>query len=158
MRKCAASTWLIPTNFGALVSAVAFSTLALGCVKKDDLIVWTAEAPSPDGKWLASADTLQNGGFGSADIYTTVHLTPARGTPAPIDVIGIDSQGPMPHPYVLDNAANKGGSIDLTMTWVTPTQLRITYADQPCTVVNLQVVKYAGIDVILQAVGQHHPC
>ncbi len=121
-------------------------------------MVWKAQSPSPDGLWIASADTVQNGGFGSADIYTTVHLKRVGDTSAPVDILGIDSQGPIPHPYVLDNVANKGGSIGLTMEWETPTHLRVTYVDRACTLVNLHMTKYAEVDISLQSMGEHSPC
>jgi hypothetical protein len=130
-----------------------------GCKpKREDLMVWKAQSPSPDGRWIATADTVQNGGFGSADIYTTVHLKRTGDTSAPVDVLGIDSQEPIPRPYVLDNVANKGGSIGLTMEWETPTRLRVTYIDQACTVVMLQMTTYAEVAISLQSVGKHPPC
>ena len=134
----------------AVVTTLAVSIVSTGCVRREDLMVWKAEARSADGLWLATADTVQNGGFGSADIYTTVHLARVGSKQSPVDVVGIDSQGPMPHPYVLDDVSNKGGSIDLTMTWASPTHLQVAYVAKPGTIVELQMVKYAGVDISLQ--------
>jgi hypothetical protein len=139
----------------AFPAILAISILITGCVKREDLIVWKAESRSADGRWLATADTIQNGGFGSGDIYTTVHLSRTGGKQSPVDVVGIDSQGPMPHPYVLDNVSNKGGSIELTMTWVSPTHLQVGYVAKPGTIVELQMVKYAGVDISLQGLSGH---
>src|SRR5205814_7685807 len=63
---------------------------------------------------------------------------------APDQVLGFSCLGPAPRPYVLDNA-NAGGTIDLTMKWVTPAHLDVTYDRHP----NLyfQVVKYSGINI-----------
>ncbi len=122
-------------------------------------MVWKATAPSPNGRWVATADTVQNGGFGSADIYTTVNLKRLGDDSGPVDIIGIDSRArPIPHPYVLDNVANKGGSIDLTMTWETPSHLRVTYTDQACTDVRRQLTKYAEVNITLQSSGPHPSC
>jgi hypothetical protein len=133
------------------VAALIFCFWGLGCTSRDDLIVWKADSPSPDGRWLATADTVQNGGFGSGDIFTTVHLRNTQGKPLSVDILGIDSQGPIPHPYVLDNVANQGGSINLTMTWAGPSRLNIGYTSKSGTVVSLQMLKYAGIDIFVVA-------
>jgi len=133
------------------VAALIFCLWGLGCTSRDDLIVWKADAPSPDGRWLATADTVQNGGFGSGDIFTTVRLRNTQGKPLSVDILGIDSQGPIPHPYVLDNVANQGGSINLTMTWAGPSRLNIGYTSKAGTVVSLQMLKYAGIDIFVVA-------
>jgi hypothetical protein len=118
-------------------AALIFCLWGTGCTSRDDLIVWKVDAPSPDGRWLATADTVQNGGFGSGDIFTTVHLR--------------NTQGPIPHPYVLDNVANQGGSINLTMAWAGPSRLNIGYTSKAGTVVSLQMLKYAGIDIFVVA-------
>jgi hypothetical protein len=131
------------------LSTLAVCLLGLGCTSRDDLIVWRADALSPDGRWVATADTVQNGGFGSGDIFTTVHLRNTQGKPYSVDVLGIDSQGPSPRPYVLDNVANRGGSIDLTMSWTGPSRLHLGYTSKTGTVVTLQMVKYAGIDILV---------
>lgn len=119
----------------------------------DDFAVWRTELRSPDGAWLASAETLQTGGFGSADIWTVVHLQQAFPNSHKTVVISIGSQGPIPHPYTLDNIANKGGSIGLAMTWVGPKRLVVKYAKQPGTVVNFQAVKLDGVEIELQALA-----
>ena len=51
----------------------------------------------------------------------------------------------MARPYVLDNVANKGGSINLTMKWITPSHLEVTFSGHPD--LYFQVVKYAGIEI-----------
>lgn len=119
--------------------------LASGCARKDDLVVWKEALPSPDGAWTASVDTVQNGGFGSGGISTSVYLSKAGDTKAPTEVLEFSSTGPIPRPYVLDNAANKGGSINLTMKWISPAHLDVTFTGHPD--MNLQVVKFAGIEI-----------
>lgn len=107
--------------------------------------VWKMRLPSPDGQWIATAETDQYGGFGTAYIATFVTLQ-RKGTPGHAEVIdSFDCNGPVPHTYVLDNVANRGGTIDLQIRWVTPTHLLITYRSNPSIV--LQVVKFSGIDI-----------
>ncbi len=50
-----------------------------------------------------------------------------------VEVIGIDSQGPIPHPYTLDNAVNKGGWLDLTMKWDGNSLTRDIYSATKCS-------------------------
>lgn len=51
----------------------AFALLA-GCGQHRDPPIWSAQAASPDGKLIASAQTMQSGGFGTADAWTNVSL------------------------------------------------------------------------------------
>jgi hypothetical protein len=120
----------------------------MSCVKKRDLTVWEAQVPSPDGTWIASADTVENGGFGSGGISTSVYLARAGSRGSPIEVLTFSCNGPMPRPYVLDNVTNKGGSIGLTMKWITPSHLHVAYGDHP--ELAFQAVKLAGIDITLE--------
>jgi hypothetical protein len=114
----------------------------------DDLTVWKAEVRSPDGIWIASARTIQNGGFGSAHIDTIVYLMQNNASQPPKDVLAFSCLGPVPRPYVLDNVANSGGTIDLTMKWVTPSHLDVTYDSHPD--LYFQVLKYGGINISVQ--------
>jgi hypothetical protein len=114
----------------------------------DDLTVWKAEVRSPDGTWIASARTIQNGGFGSGHIDTIVYLTQNNASRPLTEVLAFSCIGPVPRPYVLDNVANSGGTIDLTMKWVTPSHLDVTYDRHPD--LYFQVVKYGGINISVQ--------
>jgi hypothetical protein len=124
--------------------------LISGC--KDVPTIWRQEVQSPDGSWLAIAHTEQNGGFGSASITTGVDLKRIDGTVhsgRPVDILELWSNGPSPkRPYVLDNDANAGGMVNLTMKWLDPSHLEVTYDGQAR--VDFQVVKLAGIDISLQ--------
>lgn len=122
-------------------------TLSAACVNKDDLIVWKSELRSPNRTWVAIAETIQNGGFGSGDIYTAVYLQAAESKRPAIEVLGFDCQGPVPHAYVLDNVANRGGTIDLAMQWVTPSHLLVTYKGRPN--IRFQAVRLDGIEITL---------
>jgi hypothetical protein len=119
-----------------------------GCDRRRALTVWAAQVPSPDLQWIASADTIQNGGFGSGGISTSVYLARAGSRGSPIEVLTFSCDGPIPRPYVLDNVANKGGSIGLTMKWITSSHLHVVYEDHPQLA--FQAVKLAGIDITLE--------
>jgi len=110
--------------------------------------VWHEELPSPDGKWIAIAETQQGGGFGTAAILTTISLKGTKISNAPQVVLGFSCDGPVPRPYTLDNIANVGGTVDLKMQWVTPTHLDVTYRGHPD--VYLQTVKLWGTDISLR--------
>jgi hypothetical protein len=122
--------------FGYLRPARAALLLILGvagsgCDHLDDPTVWRAQFPSPDGQWIATALTTQYGGFGSALISTSVHLRRTDGSVSDTTVLELSCPGPIAHPYVLDNSANAGGSVHLSVTWDSPTALRIDYDSQP---------------------------
>jgi hypothetical protein len=116
-----------------------------GCTSKDEHAVWKEALLSPDAAWVASATTLQNGGFGSGGISTTVYLSRPGNANVPTEVLGFSCDGPIPRPYVLDNVANKGGSINLVMKWITPTHLEVTFSGRPD--LYFQAVKFAGIEI-----------
>ena len=113
--------------------------------------VWHAELTSPDGVWIAIADTAQNGGPGNASIVTTVSVKGNRISNGPQLVLGFDCDGPVPRPYTRDDVANAGGTIDLKMKWITSTHLDVTYSGHPN--VYLQTVKLWGVDISLQNVS-----
>jgi hypothetical protein len=117
-----------------------------GC--KDDATIWKTEVRSPAGAWAAVAETVQNGGFGSGSIDTQVYLRKTKDAGSQ-EVLGFLCDGPPAKPYVLDDA-NAGGTIDLKMTWVTPSHLLVTYDHHP----NLyfEVVKYGGIDITAEEI------
>ncbi len=66
-----------------------------------------------------------------------------------VRVLAFDCHGPVPRPYVLDNVANAGGTINLTMKWVTPSHMDVAYNGRAGDL-DFQVVKIAGIDISVQ--------
>ena len=128
--------------------ALSICLSASGCVKRDDLVVWTTQVDSPGGAWVASADTVQNGGFGSGGIETTVYLKRRSDHLPPVAVLGFSCAGPVPHPYVLDNVANRGGTINLKMQWSDPLHLHVTYSGDPS--INLETIKLQDVSITLQ--------
>jgi hypothetical protein len=119
--------------------------LASACARPT---VWHEEVPSPDGSWIAIAETVQNGGFGSAYIETTVSLKATHSSSAPVMILAFSCEGPVPRPYVLDNVANEGGTINLQMKWLTPSHLEVSYSGHPD--LTFQAVKLWGADISLR--------
>lgn len=121
---------------------------ASGCVNKNNNLVWIETLPSPDGKYIATAKTIQDGGFGSAYIGTEVDLEQAHIPKTQTTVVSFDCGGPVPRPYILDNAANKGGTINLSLKWTSPTELLVSYGGNP--IINFQAIKYQMITIKLE--------
>jgi hypothetical protein len=108
---------------------------ASGCHGADT--IWTAEAPSPDGRWLASASTVETSGFGTGDIETDVYLKWTKGSKSPVAVLGF-----------VHDPKSQVKTIDLSMKWVTPTRLEVTYNGHAS--VDLQVVRYGDVNISLR--------
>jgi hypothetical protein len=64
----------------------------------------------------------------------------------PFEILDFICDGPAAKAYVLDSA-NAGGTINLTMKWVTPRHLEVTYDGR--ATVNLQVVRFADVEISL---------
>ena len=105
---------------------------------------------SPAGTALAVAETLQEGGFGSAAVFTEVYISSNFPKIDRTQVIVLDCNGPIPHSYTLDNVANKGGSIGLVMRWPEPGHLLVTYTGS--AKVLTRMVRLAGIDITLEKI------
>ena len=118
------------------LTAIAACVLLCGCGPTK---TWSAEAPSPDGYWLAVARSEQWSGPGNAYDATTVYLKSLKGSHPPMQVLGFS------HEYA---------TMNLKMEWATPTHLHVTYGEsaRPRDHVSLdfQAVKCAGIDISLQ--------
>jgi hypothetical protein len=127
-------------------------SVAAGCVNKEQLVVWRAAVTSPDGRWTSIAETVQNGGFGSADVETTVYLDAAGSRGNPYPVLGLNSNSPVPHPYVLDNVANRGGTVGLNMNWINPSHLVVTYSGTPT--IDLETIKFSTVVITVNHVPE----
>jgi len=125
-----------------LLITIGVFVLGAGCGNAPT--IWKAEVRSPDGLWISSVRSVQNGGFGSASIDTVVYLKQTNRSEPPMEVLGLSCRGPAPRPYVLDEA-NAAGTINLRMKWVTPSHLEVTYDNHPD--LYFQVAKFGGIDV-----------
>jgi hypothetical protein len=112
---------------------------ASGCRGEDT--IWTAEAPSPDGRWLASASTVETSGFGTGDIETDVFLKWTKDSKSPEHLLGF-----------VHDPKSVSKTINLSMKWDSPSHLEVTY-DGHATV-DLQVVKYGDVDISLRDVSK----
>ena len=129
-----------------LVVAFIFLASVSGC--RHDPTVWRKEFRSPDGAWIATARTEQQGGFGSAWVETIVSIRKADGTVnrgKSFDVFSFPGGGRIPKTYVL---SDENLDPDLRVRWVSPTQLQISHlsAVDP----GLKVVRFADVDVSFQ--------
>ena len=125
-RRHAVRKALLLATFGACV-------LGVGCNGEGDMI-WSAEARSPDGSWIASASTVENGGFGTGSIQTLVYLKRTSVSTPPEAILSF-----------FHDASPGGRTIHLTMNWKTPSHLEVTYDGHAN--LGFQVAKYAGIDI-----------
>ena len=103
---------------------IAVCVLLSGCGPKR---IWSAEARSPDGHWVASARTDQYSGPGNAGLYTTVELRRTSGQKSPMEILLLDYQK------------------NVKMIWLTPSHLEMAYNTHAD--IDFQAVKCAGIDI-----------
>jgi hypothetical protein len=96
--------------------------------------IWSAEARSPDGHWLAIARTDQSIGPGTNFDVTVVYLKRTG-----------DSQPPTQILFLIHDEESGSDSIDLKMNWLMPSHLEVTYREHPT--LDFQAVKCAGIDI-----------
>ena len=60
-------------------------------------------------------------------------------------ILNFSCYGPAPRPYVLDNAANAGGTINLAMKWLTPSHLEVTYDGK--AEIAFELARVADVDI-----------
>lgn len=109
---------------------IAVCVLLSGCGPKT---IWSAEARSPDGHWVASARTDQYSGPGNAGLYTTVELRRTSGQKSPLEILLLDYQAAYP------------SEANVKMIWLTPSHLEMAYNTHAD--IDFQAVKCAGIDI-----------
>jgi len=128
---------------------IGVSVFATGCNGSDT--IWSAEARSPDGLWLAMAETVQTGGFGTGLTTTDVNLKWVRGSDRPETIL-----------VFVHDPKSVPDTIHLCMYWVTPSHLVVTYDGHPR--VDFQVVKDGDVEISLREIStktgdlQNWPC
>jgi hypothetical protein len=127
------------TPFGTMLLLLFLGGLCVlgGC--HDVAMTWSAEAQSPDGRWVATARSQQWGGPGTAYDATTVYLKQIEASKSPTQVLVFS------HQYA---------TMNLKMEWVTPTHLDVRYgpSSRPGDRVTLdfQVAKISGVDISVE--------
>ncbi|MBU6509706.1 MAG: hypothetical protein KGQ73_05935 [Gammaproteobacteria bacterium] len=110
---------------------------ASGC--QQPVTTWSAEVRSPDGLWLAVAQSRQWSGPGTAYDATIVSLKPLKGRQSPMEILDFS------HQYA---------TMNLEMNWITATHLNIVYgpSSRPGDQVSVtfQVARYAGIEISIE--------
>jgi hypothetical protein len=114
---------------------------ALFCGCQDVRTVWSAEARSPDGYWLASARTIQHSGPGTAGAESSVYLKRTADSSAPLLVLGF-----------LHHEDTLSSTINLTMKWASPSHLEVTY-DGRAASLEFQAVKSNGVEISVRDVS-----
>lgn len=94
--------------------------------------IWSGHKKSPDGHWIATAETIENAGFGSGDVETSVYV--AQNSQPPIEILV----------FINDNGRPIGVT-SVELSWKTPSHLDVTY--KAGARLDFQVVKCAGLDI-----------
>lgn len=130
------------SSCSAIRKVISFTIIGVcllmsGCERA--ITTWSAEARSPDGRWVASARSERLAGPGTAYDWTTVYLKWTKGGQAPMRVLAFSHYFP---------------TMNLKMEWITPTHLDVTYGENPRpgdrVHVDFQVVRYGNLDISLR--------
>jgi hypothetical protein len=136
-RKCPGMLTLIVLMMGGM------SVFQCACRAVET--VWSAEARSPDGFWLAIAETQQHGGFGTAGVVTTVYLKRTNRTNAFDRLLNPAPWRPIEILELFHDPRTTSTTINLSMRWSDRSHLEITYKGRPS--VDFQVMKCADIEI-----------
>jgi hypothetical protein len=127
----------IDSATGKAISLIVIGVCFLGSGCRNGQMTWSTEVRSPDGNWLASARTVENGGFGTGATQTIVDLKRIKDSKPPETVLAFLHDA--------SSASQPGATIHLTMKWDAPSHLDVTYDGHAS--LDFQVVKYGGIDI-----------
>ena len=96
---------------------------------------WSAQAKSPDGRYLVTAETLRLGGWGTAaPAQTTVDLNYTSGHQRSSEIL------------TFVNNADGSDGMNVGINWLSATQIELTYKGHPT--IEFQAVKCRGVDII----------
>lgn len=103
-----------------------------GC--KNSERTWSAQVKSPDGKFIATGETLEPGGWGTgAPPETYVDLNWTSGSQKPTVV------------FSFNDGPNEPGGMNVGMHWLTPTHLELTYRGKPT--IDFQAIKWGKVEI-----------
>jgi hypothetical protein len=122
----------------ALSLGVVAATSLFGCRGSDT--TWSAEARSPDGKVLATASTVEQSGFGTGAITTTVYLSPIEGSGQSILILAFHDgpEGP--------------GGMSVGLHWKASGHLELTYTGQ--RLIDFQASRCYGVDISVRDLSE----
>ena len=107
-----------------------------GC--KNSERTWSDEAKSPDGKIVATAETLQPGGWGTgAPAETYVDLNWTSGSQKAMQVFAFNDGPDVPE------------GMNVGLKWVGPRQLELTYKGKPN--IEFQAIRWQEVDIVAQS-------
>jgi hypothetical protein len=106
-----------------------------GC--NDSERTWAAKAESPDGTYVARAQTHEYGGWGTGSApQTMVDLNWTKGHQRPVNVFT----------FIPD--VEEQDAMHVGMEWLTPTHLELTYKGHP--IIEFQAIRFQGVDISIR--------
>jgi hypothetical protein len=123
----------ISTRQVMLLLTIACAVLVTGC-RDEGKTIWSAEIRSPDSRCLATANTKQWSGPGTAYVATSVYLKLIDNSATATQVLGFSNESAYPI-----------GVTAVHMEWLTPKHLNVTYGSH--ATLDFQAIKFAGIDI-----------
>lgn len=116
---------------------IALAILLLSCAAcRDAAVIWSAESRSPDGRHIASAQTVQFAGPGTASVETTVYLRDSSERKPGTVVLSLDNDSAYP-----------AGITNVGMSWRGPAHLVLDYRGHAS--IALQAIRCYGIEITL---------
>jgi hypothetical protein len=115
--------------------------LLLGLMGCREPPTWSAESRSPDGMWIATAHTVEYGGFGTNAVETTVEIKRPGKHESAERVLGF---------------AEGGRDMGLSMRWDGSSRLMVSYHGAP-ELLYYQVVRTSGVDISVQNAPADQP-
>ncbi|MGH9734283.1 MAG: hypothetical protein ACRD8A_06820 [Candidatus Acidiferrales bacterium] len=125
------------TEMRIFLIPVLLGTMLLSCIGCGEPVTWSSESRSPDGRWIAKAQTIVYSGFGTGTVETTVEIKRSNGSGSAEQVLGF---------------AQAGSDMDLKMRWDSPSHLVVRYKANPA-LLYFEVVKTSGVTISVQNVS-----
>jgi hypothetical protein len=125
-----------------LLMVLAVFVMGTGCGASEK--TWSTESQSPDGRWLAIAQTVQTGGFGTSTTTTDVSLKWTKGSDRPETIL-----------VFIHDPSSVPDTIHLSLNWVAPSHLEVAFDGHPR--INFQVVKYGDVEISLRDLSKAAP-
>ena len=114
---------------------LAYCGLTAGCSQQKETL-WSSDARSPDGHWLAEARTNDFSGPGTAAVYSVVNLRRTDSSFPPETILAFGE-----NPVELQRPE---------MKWQSSGELDIVFTREPH--LDTQVARYAGVDIVVRVV------